>query len=68
MGRWELRGRSRISAQGCHRTNDDQSANKRRSKNPAIVEAVDLALKNGTALHLMGLVSDGGVHATTITL
>ena len=31
--------------------------------NEAIVDAMDKALKNGTALHLMGLLSDGGVHS-----
>ena len=31
--------------------------------NEAIVNAMDKALKNGTALHLMGLLSDGGVHS-----
>lgn len=31
--------------------------------NEALCGAVDNALKNGTALHLMGLLSDGGVHS-----
>ncbi len=31
--------------------------------NEAIAGAMDKALKNGTALHLMGLLSDGGVHS-----
>lgn len=31
--------------------------------NEAIVGAMDKALENGTALHLMGLLSDGGVHS-----
>ena len=31
--------------------------------NEAIVDTMDKALKNGTALHLMGLLSDGGVHS-----
>lgn len=31
--------------------------------NEAIVDAMNKALKNGTALHLMGLLSDGGVHS-----
>lgn len=31
--------------------------------NEAIVKAMDNALENGTALHLMGLLSDGGVHS-----
>ncbi len=31
--------------------------------NDAIVGAMDSALKNGTALHLMGLLSPGGVHS-----
>ena len=31
--------------------------------NEAIVSAMDKALENGTALHLMGLLSDGGVHS-----
>lgn len=32
-------------------------------KNPTLVEAVEHAKKNGTALHLFGLLSDGGVHS-----
>ena len=32
-------------------------------ENPAFVGAVDHAAKNGKALHLMGLLSDGGVHS-----
>ena len=32
-------------------------------ENEAIVAAMDKALENGTALHLMGLLSDGGVHS-----
>ena len=32
-------------------------------ENEAIVSAMDKALANGTALHLMGLLSDGGVHS-----
>jgi 2,3-bisphosphoglycerate-independent phosphoglycerate mutase len=32
-------------------------------KNPAYNAAIDHCLKNGTALHLMGLMSDGGVHS-----
>ncbi len=32
-------------------------------ENDAIVGAIDSALKNGTALHLMGLLSSGGVHS-----
>ena len=32
-------------------------------KNPAIVGAVETCVKNGSALHLMGLLSDGGVHS-----
>ncbi|WP_293969060.1 2,3-bisphosphoglycerate-independent phosphoglycerate mutase [uncultured Ruminococcus sp.] len=31
--------------------------------NEAIVSVMDKALENGTALHLMGLLSDGGVHS-----
>ncbi|MGN1433928.1 MAG: 2,3-bisphosphoglycerate-independent phosphoglycerate mutase [Ruminococcus sp.] len=31
--------------------------------NESIVAAMDKALENGTALHLMGLLSDGGVHS-----
>jgi len=31
--------------------------------NPALCNAVDNCLKNGTALHLIGLMSDGGVHS-----
>ena len=32
-------------------------------ENPALVAAVDHCLAKGTALHLMGLLSDGGVHS-----
>ena len=32
-------------------------------KNPAIVGAVENCVKNGSVLHLMGLLSDGGVHS-----
>lgn len=32
-------------------------------KNPALNDAVDKALKAGTSLHLLGLLSDGGVHS-----
>lgn len=32
-------------------------------KKPVLVEAADLAKKRGSALHLMGLLSDGGVHS-----
>ncbi|MCQ2448217.1 MAG: 2,3-bisphosphoglycerate-independent phosphoglycerate mutase [Oscillibacter sp.] len=32
-------------------------------KNPAYLRAMDSCLENGTALHLMGLLSDGGVHS-----
>ncbi|MBB4826586.1 2,3-bisphosphoglycerate-independent phosphoglycerate mutase [Sporosarcina luteola] len=32
-------------------------------ENPALLKAVQHAKHNGTALHLMGLVSDGGVHS-----
>jgi 2,3-bisphosphoglycerate-independent phosphoglycerate mutase len=32
-------------------------------KNEALVDAMDNAKQKGTALHLMGLVSDGGVHS-----
>lgn len=31
--------------------------------NEALCNAIDNALKNGTALHIMGLLSDGGVHS-----
>jgi len=34
-------------------------------ENPALVSAMDNALKNNSALHLLGLVSDGGVHSRT---
>ena len=33
-------------------------------ENPAYNAAMDACLKNGTALHLLGLLSDGGVHST----
>ena len=32
-------------------------------ENPALVSAMDNAVKNNSALHLLGLVSDGGVHS-----
>lgn len=32
-------------------------------KNPTLVEAIGYAKQNGKALHLLGLVSDGGVHS-----
>lgn len=32
-------------------------------KNPVLLDAIENAKKNGTALHLMGLLSDGGVHS-----
>ena len=32
-------------------------------ENPMLLKAVDNAAKHGTALHLMGLLSDGGVHS-----
>ncbi len=32
--------------------------------NPVLLKAFDCALKNSSALHLMGLVSDGGVHSS----
>ena len=32
-------------------------------ENPALLEAVDHAKKNDSALHIMGLLSDGGVHS-----
>jgi len=32
-------------------------------RNPVLVEAMEKAQKNGSALHLFGLVSDGGVHS-----
>ena len=32
-------------------------------KNPELVKAMDNALENGKSLHLMGLLSDGGVHS-----
>ena len=31
--------------------------------NPALLEAMENAKKEGRALHLMGLLSDGGVHS-----
>jgi 2,3-bisphosphoglycerate-independent phosphoglycerate mutase len=33
------------------------------AKNPTLLEAIRTAKKNNTTLHLMGLVSDGGVHS-----
>ena len=32
-------------------------------ENPAYLHAMDACLENGTSLHLMGLLSDGGVHS-----
>ncbi|MBQ9330183.1 MAG: 2,3-bisphosphoglycerate-independent phosphoglycerate mutase [Oscillibacter sp.] len=32
-------------------------------QNPAYLRAMDACVQNGTALHLMGLLSDGGVHS-----
>ncbi|MDO4552950.1 MAG: 2,3-bisphosphoglycerate-independent phosphoglycerate mutase [Bacillota bacterium] len=32
-------------------------------RNPALEKAMDHSLKNGSALHLLGLLSDGGVHS-----
>ena len=32
-------------------------------KNPALVSAMENAKEHGSALHLMGLLSDGGVHS-----
>jgi 2,3-bisphosphoglycerate-independent phosphoglycerate mutase len=32
-------------------------------KNPVLTEALDYAIKNNRAVHLIGLVSDGGVHS-----
>ena len=32
-------------------------------KNPAFIGAVENCKKHGTALHLIGLLSDGGVHS-----
>ena len=37
-------------------------------ENEAYVSAMDACLKNGTALHLYGLLSDGGVHSHTTHL
>ena len=37
-------------------------------KNPAYNHAIDNCLEKGTALHLMGLLSDGGVHSHTTHL
>jgi 2,3-bisphosphoglycerate-independent phosphoglycerate mutase len=34
------------------------------ARNPAIRETIEHAKRNGTALHLLGLCSDGGVHST----
>src|SRR5215217_7484834 len=34
------------------------------AKNQAIRDAIEHAKRNGTALHLLGLCSDGGVHST----
>jgi len=37
-------------------------------ENPALLKAVENCKKNGSALHLMGLLSDGGVHSHTTHL
>ncbi|TMD58108.1 MAG: 2,3-bisphosphoglycerate-independent phosphoglycerate mutase [Chloroflexi bacterium] len=44
------------------RINDD-IASRAFFRNPVLVEACAQARQRGTALHLMGLISDGGVHA-----
>ena len=68
-GRWVTRGRShkygclsRIVYQELTRITKTINEDKLKD-NEAIVDAMDKALKNGTALHLMGLLSDGGVHS-----
>ncbi|MDA3835756.1 MAG: 2,3-bisphosphoglycerate-independent phosphoglycerate mutase [Spirochaetales bacterium] len=33
------------------------------AQNPQLIHAIDTALANGSALHLLGLLSDGGVHS-----
>jgi 2,3-bisphosphoglycerate-independent phosphoglycerate mutase len=42
---------------------DRAIANGEFAANPALNEAIDRTLANGQALHLVGLVSDGGVHS-----
>ncbi len=37
-------------------------------ENPALCDAVDRALKNGKALHILGLLSPGGVHSHELQL
>jgi len=54
-------GAGRVMYQDILRINKDcRSGNI--SKNPYFVEACERAIKNGGRLHLLGLVSDGGVH------
>lgn len=42
---------------------DQSIENKSFFKNPVLVKACDTAIQNNTPLHLLGLVSDGGVHS-----
>lgn len=42
---------------------DNEIKNGNFAKNPSVVKAMKYAEENGTALHLIGLLSDGGVHS-----
>lgn len=43
---------------------NDAIEKKTLESNPVIVESFSRAAKNGTALHLIGMVSDGGIHSS----
>lgn len=42
---------------------DNAIANGTFFQNPALVQAIDYSIQNNSALHIMGLISPGGVHA-----
>ena len=56
-------GAGRVVYQDLVRINKEVKENKI-SKNPVLLAAMDYAKKNDKALHLMGLVSNGGVHSS----
>lgn len=55
-------GAGRIVYQSLARINND-IANNKLSTNEMLVKAIEIAEKKGVAFHLMGLMSDGGVHS-----
>lgn len=55
-------GAGRVIYQDLPRINNDIKSGKI-NNNTALVEALNHALKNNSSLHIMGLVSDGGVHS-----